>query len=152
MITVTGTSSNELQLIAREGSESDQLLILNQDLPRDVLELLVEANRPAIAIALVSAQHDLPRDLVVQLEAAERERLRTGSSIGMAHRVGNMDHASTEFRLKMLLEDIKFERLRDVFDDLELSNEQREELSERKRSGRWDETVADAIAATAPRP
>jgi len=146
--TVTGTSSSELRRIALEGSEGDQLQILNQELPRDVLELLVDANRPTIAVALVSAQFDMPRDLVRRLEEAERERVSSGTSIGLDQLIGNMHNGSTEFRLKMWLEDIHFDRLRDVFTDLELPEHQRDLISDRKLSGERDETVAEAIAAT----
>jgi hypothetical protein len=149
--TVTGISNNDLRRIATYGDESERMRIMQHDLPYDVLEILVNSKRPMIAIALVSAQHDLPRDLVDKLEEHERIRLRQGNSIGLDQLIGNMDHASNEFRLRMLLEDIKFERLRDVFDELNLPDEQREEISARKRSGEYNETVAQAITATTVR-
>lgn len=151
MSTVTGTSNNDLRRIATYGDESEQMRIMQHDLPRDVLEILVNSKRPAIAIALVSAQHDLPRDLVEKLEEHERTRLRQGDSIGLDQLIGNMDNASNEFRLRMSLEDIKFERLRDLFDELNLPGEQRETISARKQSGKYNETVDQAITATTVR-
>jgi hypothetical protein len=126
---------DELLRLASGGSATEQQRIAQlPELPTRVLEELVKSEDQTVLV-LLTYRTDIPPYLVARLEDGERARLADGSGFGLDQNIGNMAHASTDFRLRMPLEFLDDDLLRQTLDVLQVEEALREKIEEQKDRG-----------------
>lgn len=128
-------SDHMLLEIARTGGPLEQQRIAQlPEVHDDVLQELVSSTDQTVLL-LMTYRTDLPSRLVRQLEDQERVRLAAGTGFGLDQTIGNMEQASTEFRLLMPLEFLHDDRLEETLEALNLNAPTREQIRRERDDG-----------------
>lgn len=135
VVSASREEADDLRRLVRSGDAAEQQRIAQlPDVPTEVLEELVNSENETVLL-LLTYRTDLPQYLVHVLEEQERGRLASGSSFGLDQNIGNMVHASTDFRLRMPLEFLHEDRLMETLQTLGIDGALRASIEERKEEG-----------------